>query len=113
MLFRSEKATYIKRHWNEIQRAHMPQVPGCSMEAHISHNLASIFSNRPKAYAINNLIKYANLRDLYLNNVDILNIYLDTLHFKKENNVLEIKKEVLDFSMFDPRSSYDKSSTYN
>ena len=108
-----EKATYIKRHWNEIQRAHMPQIPGCSMEAHISHNLASIFSNRPKAYAINNLIKYANLRDLYLNNVDILNIYLDTLHFKKENNVLEIKKEVLDFSMFDPRSSYDKSSTSN
>lgn len=108
-----EKSNYIKRHWRAIQGAHNPKIPGCSMEGHISHNLASIFSSRPKAYTEKNLIKYANLRNLFLNNVDILNVYLDTLHFEKEDNVLEIKKEVLDFSMFASKTSYDKSSTSN
>ncbi len=106
-----EKASYIRRHWEPIQKALSPTIPGCSMEAHISHNLASILSSRPKAYSLKMLNKIINLRNLNLNNIDIQNLYLDTLHLDDSDEIQEIEKEVLDFSMFDPKSSYDKSST--
>ncbi len=80
------------------------------MEAHISHNLASVFSSRPKAYGLKNLDVYLSTRNLHLNNIDIVNTYLKTLHYAKSHKVQPIEKEVLDFSMFDPRPSYDKSS---
>ena len=83
------------------------------MESHISHNIASIFTSRPKAFKVDNLKRYISLRDLFLNNVDIQDAYLKTIHFSKTDTLQPIKKEVLDFSMFEPKSNYDKSSTSN
>ena len=65
----------------------------------------------PKAYAENNLKTYLYYRDLHLNNIDILNVYLETFNDKKEDGPQYIQKEVIDFSIFDPKSKYDKSST--
>ena len=38
---------------------------------------------------------------------------MHTLHFNRDSKPVQLKKEVLDFSMFDPKPSYDKSSTSN
>lgn len=53
-------------------------MPGCSMEAQISYNLAAVYTSRPKSYNTRNLETYLYYRDLHLNNVDILNVYLHT-----------------------------------
>ena len=108
-----EKAKYLINHWDSIQRAHKAELPGCSMEAQISHNIASVFSSRPKAYALKNLEIYMSTRDLHLNGVDIIHAYLNTLTYKTSSKPQPIEKEVLDLSIFDPRPSYDKSSTSN
>ncbi len=106
----ASKAKYIIKHGKAIQFAHHQSMLGSSMEAHISHNLASVFSSRPKAYGLKNLEVYLSTRNLHLNNIDIVNTYLKTFHYPKSHKVQPIEKEVLDFSMFDPRPSYDKSS---
>ena len=107
-----EKSSYILRHWSAIQNTIVGNQK-CSMEAQISHNLASIFTSRPKAYGIDNLKRYVTLRDLDLNNVDICNAYLQTIHYETTDDYQNIEKEVFDFSMFEPKTNYDKSSTSN
>lgn len=108
-----EKAHYLTNHWHSIQLAHKDALPGCSMEAQICHNIAAVFSSRPKAYSLKNLEVYMSTRDLYLNGVDIIHAYLNSLTYKKSSKPQPIEKEVLDLSIFDPRPSYDKSSTSN
>ena len=107
-----DKRRYILRHWRSIQRT-LDSNQRCAMESHISHNLASIFTSRPKAYEIKNLERYVSLRDLHLNDVDILKAYLKTIHYEKTNKYQDIEKEIFDFSIFEPRTNYDKSSTSN
>ena len=107
-----DKRQYILRHWDCIQRTLTSNLR-CPMESHISHNLASIFTSRPKAYDVDNLKRYVSLRDLHLNNVDIQMAYFKTLHYKKTDELQNIEKEVFNFSMFEPKSNYDKSSTSN
>lgn len=108
-----EKKTYILNHWNALQLSLNTPNPGCSMESQISHNLAAIFTSRPKAYSLKNLIHYVNTRDMFNNGVDIINLYLDTLHLPASKKPQRIPKETLDFSLFEPRSRYDKSSSSN
>lgn len=107
------KFKYLINNWQPIQRGLKDGVPGCSMEAQISHNLAAVYTSRPKAYKIDNLETYIYYRDLNQNNVDILNAYLNTFNDKKTNKAQYIEKEVIDLSFFDPRPRYDKSSTSN
>ena len=83
------------------------------MEPQISHNLAAIFTSRPKGFGLKNLKRYVSLRDLHLNNVDVQEAYLKTLYYEKTDSTQPIEKEVINLSMFDERSSYDKSSTSN
>lgn len=104
--------SYILRQWRAILRSYHEESIGCSMEAAISHNLASIFTSRPKAYSKKNLRHYLSLRNLRLNNIDIRNYYLDTLTVER-TNLVYIEKEEFDFSMFEPKQLYDKSSTSN
>lgn len=102
-----EKNNYILRNALAIQYSYNGLKIGCSMESAISHNLASIYSNRPKGYCRESLAAYLNLRNLYLNHIDIRNLYLDSLDPK----ITKQKEDRYDFSMFEPRSSYDKSSS--
>lgn len=80
------------------------------MEAQISHNLAAIFTSRPKAYASKNLARYINLRDSFNNGIDLINLYLDTLHLPASEKPQTIPQEKFDFSHFEPRNTHDKSS---
>lgn len=105
-----EKSNYIFNHWNALQRSLQIPNPGCSMEAQISHNLAAIFTSRPKAYASKNLARYINLRDSFNNGIDLINLYLDTLHLPASEKPQTIPQETFDFSHFEPRNTHDKSS---
>jgi hypothetical protein len=80
------------------------------MESQISHNLAAIFTSRPKAYKSKNLVHYINLRDLFNNGFDLINVYLDTLHLPASKKPQRISQDTFDFSHFEPRSTYINSS---
>ena len=108
-----QKYEYLSNNWNPIQRGLLEGMPGCSMEAQISHNLAAVYTSRPKSYKTRNLETYLYYRDLHLNNVDILNAYLHTFERDHLDQPDYIEKEVIDLSFFDPRPRYDKSSTSN
>ena len=107
-----DKSDYILNQWSAIQASFHDTKIGCSMESAISHNLASVFTSRPKAYTKENLRYYISLRNLHLNNVDIRNHYLDTLN-EPRNKKHYKEKESFDFSMFEAKSLYDKSSRSN
>ncbi|CAM4346612.1 UPF0236 family protein [Erysipelothrix inopinata] len=102
-----EKCNYILRNTLAIQYSYNGLKIGCSMESAISHNLASIYSNRPKGYCKENLNAYLNLRNLFLNHIDIRNLYLDSIDPKS----IKQKEAKYDFSMFEQRNAYDKSSS--
>ena len=108
-----EKTKYLLNHWNALQRSLVVPNPGCSMEAQISHNLAAVFTSRPKAYARKNLAHYINLRDSFNNGIDLITLYLDTLHLPASEKPQTVPQETFDFSHFEPRNRYDKSSLSN
>lgn len=105
----SESIKYIYNHWKYIQNTlHHLKIP-CSMESAISHNLASQFTSVPKAYHIQNLDIYLNHRMHHLNHIDLRSLFIESLDYKKENNTVKVYSP-LDFSFFDKRNQYDKSS---
>lgn len=108
-----QKYEYLSNNWNPIQRGLLEGMPGCSMEAQISHNLAAVYTSRPKSYNTRNIELYLYYRDLHLNNVDILNAYLHKFEGDHLDQPDYIEKEVIDLSFFDPKPRYDKSSTSN
>ena len=73
-----------------------------SMESHISHNVAKYFSYEPKAYSRRRIQKLIKLQEYKANGINILNLYLKT--YNKEERIT-IKKEELDFSIFEKNSS--------
>lgn len=68
---RKEKITeykkYIIKHWKGIISMKHSDIKS-SMEAHISHCIASKFGSRPKAYSDNYCYTYLKLQEAYLNN---------------------------------------------
>ena len=53
----------------------------CSMESHISHIFADLFTSRPKAYSKKGIIQLLKLRLLKVNKIDIKNKYLNSLEY--------------------------------
>ena len=51
----------------------------CSMESHISHIFADLFTSRPKAYSKKGLKKLLELRVLKTNGTNIKQLYLQQL----------------------------------
>ena len=72
------------------------------MESHISHFVASYFSSRPKAYSDDTIEKLLKLQEYKLNGINLTNLYLTSY---KNNEIITIKKEDLDFSIFESNSS--------
>lgn len=70
---------YILNNWKERQTYLKNHHMKCSMESHISHNLADLFTARPKAYSENGLRKLLKLRMLKVNKVNIKELYLKQL----------------------------------
>lgn len=82
-----EKQNYILNNWKYIQNYYHKVFTKCSMEAHISHVFADIFTSRPRAYSEAGLRQILKLRLLRVNGEDIQKIYFDVLNdlFKKKN----------------------------
>ena len=94
------KQNYILNNWKERQTYLENPYLKCSMESHISHILADLFTARPKAYSEKGLRKLLKLRILKVNNVNIKGLYLNQLinpPTKKENNLLKINANKIIF----------------
>ncbi len=104
-----EKAKYILNQWIPIRKAYKEVKVGCSMESAISHNLASIYTSRPKAYKPVHLEKYLHTRMQYLNGIDIQNHYLKTQHLSSNVVHEPLAQETFDYSIFEPKAASDHS----
>jgi len=94
------KQNYILNNWKERQTYLKNPYIKCSMESHISHILADLFTARPKAYSKKGLRKLLKLRLLKINKVDIKQLYLSQLinhSVKKENNYIKINANKIIF----------------
>lgn len=80
------KQNYILNNWNERQTYLNNKYMKCSMESHISHILADLFTARPKAYSENGLRKLLRLRLLKINGINIKELYLNNLINPLKNN---------------------------
>jgi hypothetical protein len=72
----SKNRDYIVSNWTFIKHQSNPLFKGCSMEGHISHVLAALFTSRPKAHSLHMISKRLSIRELYTNNHDLKFIYL-------------------------------------
>ena len=79
----------------------------CPMESQISHNIADLFTSRPKAYSIKMINKLTEIRLLYKNNFNIKQLFFNNFNSTEK---LIINNKVLDFSIFDKKETYTVTS---
>lgn len=96
------KRDYKLNNWNTKQLYQSNNYMHCSMESHISHIFADIFTSRPKAYSEKGLIQLLKLRLLKINKKNIKELYLKSLN---SNTTLEINENEVNFSIFDKQIS--------
>ena len=77
------KMEYILNNWEAIQIYINNEFLSCSMESHISHYFADLFTSRPKAYSKQGLMKLLKLRLLKINGINLKNLYLSSIGFTK------------------------------
>lgn len=105
------KRDYILNNWNARQLYQNHPYMKCSMESHISHIFADIFTSRPKAYSEKGLRQLLKLRLLKINGKNIKELYLNQLN---SNTVLSINVDKINFSIFDKQTSnFDPISLIN
>ena len=83
------KMTYILNNWFNINCLYKYNL-SCPMESQISHNIADLFTARPKAYSIKTIKQLTKLRMLYKNNQNIKKLYLNNFN---SNEIITINKE--------------------
>lgn len=92
---------YILNHYQAAKRMVDSSI-GSSMESHISHYVANIFSSRPKGYSEDKISKYLMLNDARINGINLFNAYLQTYNENQDeiteyqeimNNTISGKKE--------------------
>ena len=103
------KMNYILNNWKERQIYQNNSYMRCSMESHISHIFADLFTSRPKAYSKKGLRQLLKLRLLKINRINIKNLYLDNLKSKKEKTTYTSRfiKDKYDHEL------YDSSQVFN
>lgn len=72
----TKNRNYIISNWKFIKHQSNPLFKGCSMEGHISHVLAALFTSRPKAHSLHMISKRLRIRECYSNKRDLKSIYL-------------------------------------
>lgn len=72
----TQNMNYLLNNWSAIRNQRDPRFKGCSMEAHISHDLAALFTARPKAHSLSMIQKRLRLRTLSVNGSDLKALYL-------------------------------------
>lgn len=78
------KMEYILNNWNERQIYQNHPYLKCSMESHISHIFADLFTSRPRAYSKKGLEQLLKIRLLKVNGYNLKELYLDSIN--KTNN---------------------------
>ena len=66
------------------------------MESQISHNLAYLFTSRPKGYSLTMLSKMLKIRLFYKNKENIKYLYLNNFN---TNHIIELQNEELNFNL--------------
>ncbi len=77
------KRDYIINNWDARQTYQNSTYMRCSMESHISHIFADLFTSRPRAYSQKGLKQLLKLRLLKINGINIKEQYLNV--FRKTN----------------------------
>ncbi len=88
---------YILNNWKYVLNLYKYNL-SCPMESQISHNLAYLLTSRPKGYSLKTLSKIIKLRLLFKNNENIKMLYLNNFNI---NRVIDYKREVLNFDIYD------------
>ena len=94
----TKKLNYITNNYNNIKLMLALDI-GSSMESHISHLIASLFSSRPKGFSTKRISKYLKLNDYKNNNVNIFKLYLSTY---SEKRTTELYENAYDYEVFTP-----------
>jgi len=92
-----EKETYILNNWQYILNSYNNSLR-CCMESNISHNIADLFTSRPKAYSLEMIDKLMEHRMLYKNNHNLKELYLKNYN-NKEQIIIDL--EDINYSIFD------------
>ncbi len=77
------KEKYILNNWDERQLYQNKSYLKCSMESHISHIFADIFTSRPKAYSKEGLRKLLKIRLLKVNGYNLKESYFNSFNKNK------------------------------
>lgn len=88
--------TYLINHISDIKRMLQNPHIACSMEAKISHELASIFTSVPKGYSSSMLNKLIQLRLAHRNGHSLQSLYFQSFHPNPSSTQF-------DYSIFDLR----------
>ena len=86
------KRDYILNNWNERQLYQNSPHMRCSMESHISHIFADLFTSRPKAYSKKGIKQLLKLRLLKTNNKNIKEEYFSQFKPKKNKYISELEE---------------------
>jgi len=95
------KLNYITKNYTAIKSMLELKI-GSSMESHISHLIASLFSSRPKGFSTNRIKQYLKLNDYKHNGTNIFKLYLQSYSNKE---IININEETLDYSIFEKSKS--------
>ena len=94
----TKKLNYIINNYANI-KSMLDLNIGSSMESHISHLIASLFSSRPKGFSTKRITKYLKLNDYRNNNINIFKLHLSTYSQKKTT---ELYENTYDYEIFTP-----------
>lgn len=101
------KQKYILNNWEERQLYQNKPYLKCSMESHISHIFADIFTSRPKAYSKKGLRKLLKIRLLKCNGCNLKEIYFNSL-IKEKDTVIKLKDRDINHKVkYNPVNKYD------
>lgn len=90
-----KKIKYLLNHYKAAKHTVSSDI-GSSMEAHISHFIASAFASRPKGYKEDNINKYFMLNDAKINGINLLNTYLQT--YNRTENISQCTESLCNTS---------------
>ena len=76
----------------------------CPMESQISHNLAALFTSRPKGYSLKTLDKLIPLRMMFKNNENIKLLYLNNIN---KEEIVVVNKKILNFNFKNNKINVD------
>lgn len=91
------KSKYIINNWTKINNLYKNKL-SCPMESQISHNIAALFTSRPKGYSKSMIEKLLKIRLLYKNNNNLKKLYLNNYNSKE---IKVYNEEETNYSLFD------------